>query len=47
MPDGILPKLENAFAALRAGVKEILIGKAGDLIRNTHEETEGTLIKLK
>jgi acetylglutamate kinase len=47
LTDGILPKLENAFAALRAGVKEILIGKAGDLIRNTHEETEGTLIKLK
>jgi acetylglutamate kinase len=46
LTDGILPKLENAFAALRAGVKEVLIGEAADLIQNTHEETEGTLIKL-
>ncbi len=44
--DGILPKLENAFAALHAGVREVLIGKAGDLVQNTREETEGTLIKL-
>jgi acetylglutamate kinase len=43
--DGILPKLENAFAAIRSGVQEILIGQAGDLIRNTRDETEGTLIK--
>ena len=44
--DGILPKLENAFSALHAGVKEVLIGQAGDLHQNTKEETEGTLIKL-
>lgn len=44
--DGILPKLENAFAALHAGVREVLIGQASDLIQNTREETEGTLIKL-
>src|SRR5687768_15822291 len=25
--DGILPKLENAFAAIKAGVKEVLIGE--------------------
>ena len=43
--DGILPKLENAFSAIRSGVQEVLIGEAGDLIRNTKEETEGTLIK--
>ncbi len=43
--DGILPKLENAFAAIQSGVKEVLIGEAGDLIKNTKEETEGTLIK--
>ena len=42
--DGILPKLENAFAAIQAGVKEVLIGEAGDITRNTGEETEGTLI---
>lgn len=44
--DGILPKLENSFSAIHAGVKEVLIGEAGDLIKNTKEETEGTLIKL-
>jgi acetylglutamate kinase len=31
LADGILPKLENAFAAIRAGVQEVLIGEAGDL----------------
>ena len=42
--DGILPKLENAFAAIQAGVKEVLIGEAGGLIKNTGQHTEGTLI---
>jgi acetylglutamate kinase len=42
--DGILPKLENAFAAIHAGVKEVLIGEAGDLIKNTGSDTVGTLI---
>jgi acetylglutamate kinase len=42
--DGILPKLENAYAAIHAGVKEVLIGEADDLVRNTGKETEGTLI---
>ncbi len=42
--DGILPKLENAFDAISAGVKEVLIGEAGDLLKNTGQETEGTLI---
>jgi acetylglutamate kinase len=44
--DGILPKLENAYAAIQAGVKEVLIGEAGDLVKNTGHETEGTLITL-
>ena len=44
--DGILPKLENAYAAIHAGVKEVLIGEAGDLTKNTGRETEGTLITL-
>lgn len=44
--DGILPKLENSFSALHAGVKEVLIGEAGDLLRNTKVDTEGTLITL-
>lgn len=42
--DGILPKLENAYAAIQAGVREVLIGEAGDLIKNMGQETEGTLI---
>jgi acetylglutamate kinase len=42
--DGILPKLENAYAAIHAGVKEVLIGEATDLIVNTDKETAGTLI---
>ncbi|WP_276365657.1 acetylglutamate kinase [Chryseolinea sp. H1M3-3] len=42
--DGILPKLENAYAAIDAGVKEVLIGEAGDLIKNTGPKTAGTLI---
>lgn len=42
--DGILPKLENAFAAIEAGVKEVLIGDAEDLLPNTGNETSGTLI---
>jgi acetylglutamate kinase len=44
--DGILPKLENAFSAIHSGVKEVLIGQASDLIRNTRVDTEGTLITL-
>jgi acetylglutamate kinase len=42
--DGILPKLENAFAAINAGVKEVLIGEASHLLQNVGQETEGTLI---
>jgi acetylglutamate kinase len=42
--DGILPKLENAFEAIHAGVREVLIGDATHLTRNTGQETEGTLI---
>lgn len=43
--DGILPKLENAFAAIASGVKEVLIGDARNLAKNLGMETEGTLIK--
>ena len=41
---GILPKIDNAFAAIDAGVHEVLIGDATDLIQNTTDETIGTLI---
>lgn len=46
LTDGILPKLESAYAALATGVKEILIGEAADLLKNTGQETEGTLLTL-
>jgi len=42
--DGILPKLENAYAAISEGVNEVLIGEAADLLKNTGLKTEGTLI---
>lgn len=44
LADGILPKLENAFAAIREGVREVLIGHAADIVRNTGDDAEGTLI---
>ncbi len=42
--NGIMPKLENAFSAINAGVKEVLIGNSLHLLKNTGWETEGTLI---
>lgn len=42
---GILPKIDNAFAAIETGVQEVLIGHAEDLLQNTGEVTTGTLIK--
>jgi acetylglutamate kinase len=42
--DGILPKLENAFGAIHAGVKEVVIGEHTQLITNLGYETKGTLI---
>lgn len=44
LADGILPKLENAYAAIEAGVKEVLIGEAADIRQNTGPTTQGTLI---
>ena len=43
---GILPKIDNAFVAIDAGVKEVLIGHADNLIQNTTAEPVGTLISL-
>lgn len=42
---GILPKIDNAFAAIDAGVKEVLIGDAKDLLENISSITTGTLFK--
>ncbi|MEO7306661.1 MAG: acetylglutamate kinase [Ferruginibacter sp.] len=46
LADGILPKIENAFAAINSGVQEVLIGHADDLLQNITADTSGTLIKL-
>ena len=43
--DGILPKIDNAFAAIESGVNEVLIGHANDLLQNITKTTKGTLIK--
>ncbi len=43
--DGILPKIDNAFAAIESGVQEVIIGDARDLLQNTGERIAGTLIK--
>ncbi|QOR75915.1 MAG: acetylglutamate kinase [Thermoflavifilum sp.] len=47
--DGILPKLENAFAACRAGVEQVLIGPAyalSALSTETSTRAFGTIIRL-
>lgn len=44
--EGILPKIDNAFAAIDAGVKEVLIGDAKDLLQNITDEIKGTLIQV-
>jgi acetylglutamate kinase len=40
---GMLPKLDNAFAALKSGVNKVIIGKADDL-QQLIEGTKGTSI---
>ena len=42
--EGILPKLENAFTAIDAGVHEVLIGDVMDLLQNISSNNAGTLI---
>lgn len=41
---GILPKLVNAFDAIRRGVNEVLIGHADQLAENITDRPRGTLI---
>jgi acetylglutamate kinase len=43
--DGILPKIDNAFAAIDNGVQEVIIGDAKDLLLNVTDKVAGTLIK--
>lgn len=45
LTDGILPKLNNAFAAIESGVNEVLIGHADDVLSNTSDTVAGTLIR--
>lgn len=40
---GMIPKLDNAFAALKSGVKKVIIGKADDLLHLINAE-KGTII---
>lgn len=42
---GILPKIDNAIAAIDNGVKEVVIGHAKHILKNTTNNTVGTLIK--
>jgi acetylglutamate kinase len=46
LADGILPKIDNAFAAIDSGVNEVLIGDASDLLQNITGNVYGTLFKL-
>lgn len=41
--EGILPKIDNAFAAIGNGVKEVLVGDAKDLLQNCGTTIKGTL----
>ena len=45
LTDGILPKIDNAFAAIDNGVSEVLIGDANDLLQNCTENVKGTLFR--
>ncbi|HMU09636.1 MAG TPA: acetylglutamate kinase [Ferruginibacter sp.] len=45
LADGILPKIDNAFAAIDSGVNEVLIGDANDLLQNVTENVKGTLFR--
>jgi len=43
LSEGILPKIDNAFAAIDSGVKEVIVGDAKDLLQNITDKTSGTL----
>jgi len=42
--EGMIPKLDNAFAALDAGVSKVIIGNAGELSKLL-EGRAGTIIR--
>ena len=41
-----LPKIDNAFAAIDSGVKEVLIGHADDLLQNVTEQYKWNINKM-
>ncbi|MGR3810589.1 acetylglutamate kinase [Jiulongibacter sp. NS-SX5] len=43
---GMIPKLDNAFAAVSAGVNKVIICEADELLEATEEGSTGTTIKL-
>ncbi len=43
--EGIIPKIDNAFAAIEKGVSEVLIGHSNDLLANVTDKTTGTLFE--
>lgn len=43
--EGIIPKIDTAFAAIETGVKQVLIGDAADILQNITEQPVGTLIQ--
>lgn len=44
LADGILPKIDNAFSAIGLGVRQVVIGDAGNLRENCSEQITGTLL---
>jgi acetylglutamate kinase len=44
--DGMIPKLDNAFAALEQGVKAVMIGEADEILLMARDGKAGTLIIL-
>jgi acetylglutamate kinase len=45
LADGMIPKLENALEAVKAGVAEVLIGSAKDIAANMTGEVRGTVVR--
>ena len=43
--EGMLPKLDNAFAAIKSGVKEVIIGQADELHYLNKGNSFGTILR--
>ncbi len=42
--EGMIPKIDNTFVAIRKGVGEVMIGHADDLLANSSGQGKGTMI---